>query len=100
MPRTITAEFATRREAELAVERLVQELDVPREAVAVAPVSAENSAGVAPSGSDGKAGEPSREARGDAALAGAIRLTATLDGDAAPVEAALRELGGDKLTNA
>ena len=99
MSRTITAEFATRREAELAVERLVQELGVPRESVAVAPAAAENTAGVAPSGSDREAGAPSRETRDDAALAGAIRLTAKIDGDPAPIEAALRDFGGDQLTN-
>ena len=95
MSRTIAARFATRREAELAVERLVQELDVPREKVTVEPVAAENSAGVAPSGSDRKAGEPSREERSDAALAGAIRVAAEVECDTGRVEAALRELGGE-----
>lgn len=96
MPRTIAAQFATRRDAELAIERLVQELGVPREKVTVGPVSAENSAGTQPSGSDRKAAEPSPEARGDAALAGAIRVAAELDGgDPRAIEAALRELGGE-----
>ena len=47
MSKTIAATFETRRDAEMAVEHLVQEHRIDRKAVTIAPVSAENSAGTA-----------------------------------------------------
>jgi hypothetical protein len=52
MPRTISGEFDIRREAELAVERLVQEYNIDRSAIEVMAASDDNTAGVVPSGAD------------------------------------------------
>ena len=52
MAKTIRGDFATRREAELAIEHLVQEYGIDRQAVQVTPAGAENSAGEKPSGAD------------------------------------------------
>jgi hypothetical protein len=68
MTSTMKATFSTRREAELVVERLVQEFDIPREAIAIAPEGDANSAGEGRSGGDAKAAEPSVNARTDAPL--------------------------------
>src|SRR5215217_5217250 len=46
MPRKITGEFDIRREAELAVERLVQEYSIDRSAVEVTAAGDDNTAGV------------------------------------------------------
>ncbi|KAK0332119.1 hypothetical protein LTR94_026168, partial [Friedmanniomyces endolithicus] len=72
MADTLKAQFDTRRDAELAVERLVQEYGVERTDIFVAPKGDENSAGVRASGADEKAGAPSVEARDDGALTGRV----------------------------
>ncbi|MET4477999.1 hypothetical protein [Bradyrhizobium sp. F1.13.3] len=55
MESTIIGELASRREAELAVERLVQECAVARGDVFVQPVGASNSSGTRSAGADVKA---------------------------------------------
>ena len=72
MSETLTGKFETRREAEMAVERLVQEYGIERTDIFVAPEGDENSAGVALAGSDTEAGAPSPEDRGDAHLGGSV----------------------------
>lgn len=52
MGRPMSAAFATRREAEIVVEHLVQEHGLPPDAVEIIPASPQNSTGVEPSGSD------------------------------------------------
>lgn len=92
MPRTITAEFAIRREAELAVERLVQEYGVDRKAVQVVAAGAENSAGTMPSGADSDASTGEPEA---SATHGRIRVSASVDDAIADrAEEALRQARG------
>ncbi len=92
MPSRITGEFATRREAELAVEHLVQEYRVDRAAIEVVAVGAENSAGIRPSGADLDAATGEPEA---SATEGRIRVTATVeDAMAHRAEAALRQARG------
>lgn len=54
MTSTIIGEFETRRGAELAIERIVQELGIARDDVTVRPVGDENSAGTKTAGSDAK----------------------------------------------
>jgi len=90
---TLSATFPTRRDAELAIERLVQEFKIDRKAIRVGPQGDENSAGEAPSGADKKAAEPSPEARDDGALEGAILVEVDgVDGDnAAAVRSAFAE---------
>ena len=61
MTRTITGLFDTRREAEMAVERLVQEHGLDRSRVSAHAAGAENTSGTVASGSDAAdaaAGEP------------------------------------------
>lgn len=82
MNEKLTATFGTRREAELVVERLVQEFHLDRGAIRVAPEGAANSAGEAISGGDETAAAPSVEARDDAALEGRIEVEVTVADDA------------------
>ncbi|WP_207802757.1 hypothetical protein [Roseicella frigidaeris] len=89
MPRTISAEFDVRREAELAVERLVQEYKLDRSAVTVTTVGEDNTAGTRPSGADRD------DATGDEAASpthGRIRVSATVDDAVADkAQAAMRQ---------
>ncbi|WCT72636.1 hypothetical protein PQ455_13465 [Sphingomonas naphthae] len=96
MPSTITAKFDTRREAEMAVERLVQEFQVERTDIFVTTDGDENSAGDETAGSDNAAAEPTTESRSDAALTGKITVSVDVqdDSSAANVRAALTEFGG------
>lgn len=71
--------FDTRREAEMAVERLVQQQGVDRAAIEIKPLSAENSAGIDVAGADAKRGEPTEPSGDDAALNG--RIAVSLDRD-------------------
>ena len=93
MSTTLEARFETRREAEMAIERLVQELGVERADIFVAASGDENTAGEAPAGADARAGAPSPEGRDDAALNGAITVSVDLQDDAraAAVRAAFAE---------
>lgn len=71
----LSATFDTRREAEMTVERLVQQFELDRTAIFIATEGDENSAGDEQAGSDTEAGEPSAEERTDAPLNGAIVVT-------------------------
>ena len=82
MNSTLKATFSSRREAELVVERLVQELGIDRKAILVAPEGSENSAGDVAAGSDSEAGTPSVEPREDAALEGRIAVSVEQTEDA------------------
>ena len=89
----LTAKFDTRREAEMTVERLVQQFEIDREKVAITADGDENTAGVTEAGSDNKAGEPSPEARDDAELNGRVVVTVEVadDATAGEVRAAFNE---------
>lgn len=78
MPETITGLFDTRRDAEMAVERLVQEYGLDRSRVTANAAGAANSAGTVVSGADVDAstGTPSEAAKG-----GRIVVTAMVEGD-------------------
>ncbi len=71
----LTGKFDTRREAEMTVERLVQQFEIDRAKIVVTADGAENTAGVTEDGSDQKAGDPSPEARDDAELNGKVVVT-------------------------
>lgn len=76
MGSTISGIFDTRREAEMAIERLVQEHGLDRAAVLVTTATAENSAGIEVAGSDAKRGPASPPDDGDdAALNGRITVS-------------------------
>jgi hypothetical protein len=93
MPTTLNATFDTRRQAEMAVERLVQEFGIERTDIFVAADGADNSAGEDRAGSDTEAGAPTPEARDDAALNGRIAVSVDIDDDAraAEIRSAFRE---------
>lgn len=96
MSQTLKATFTTRREAELVVERLVQEHEVERSDIFVAPEGSANSAGEEISGSDRQAGAPSEAARGDGAHEGRIEVSVDLQTDehVSAVQSAFREFAG------
>lgn len=95
MSMSLSGTFDSRRQADLAVERLVQELGIERTDIFITPVGAENSAGSMRDGADGSS--IGQSARDDAALAGAIMVSVDLqnDGDEDRVTAALREFGAE-----
>ena len=78
----LKGEFETRREAEMTVERLVQEHGVDRGCISVVAAGSRNSAGEEEAGSDRAAGEPTPESRHDAALNGAITVSVELEDEA------------------
>jgi hypothetical protein len=71
----LSATFDTRRNAEMTVERLVQQFDLDRAAVFITTEGDRNSVGEEQAGSDTEAGTPSAEDRDDAPLNGAIVVT-------------------------
>ncbi|MGL5837224.1 MAG: hypothetical protein ACRCY3_01840 [Sphingorhabdus sp.] len=78
MPK-ISAIFDTRREAEMAVEHLVQQLEIERSYIFIAPVSDENSAGVEVAGSDAKRDGLQEPSGDEAALNGQIEVSLDRD---------------------
>lgn len=92
---TVTANFETRREAELAVEHLVQEHGVDRDDVTVGPAGEENSAGTEAGGSDLDDGFDDDAGDGPE-LAGAIAVSVVAEDDdqAEAVQEILEEFGG------
>jgi hypothetical protein len=97
---TLTAKFETRREAEMTVERLVQELHIERTDIFVTTEGAENSAGEQQAGSDTEAGARSPESREDAALKGRIVVSIDIadESQASGIRAAFGEFAGDDVT--
>lgn len=65
MSKSINGTFETRRDAEMAVERLVQEFGVERTDIFSSARGKDNSAGTTAAGSDTESPGPSPEARGD-----------------------------------
>ena len=97
MSQTLKATFATRREAELAIEHLVQAHGIERTDIFVAPEGEANSAGDEISGSDREGAAPSEEARFDGALNGRIEVSVDVQDDslAAVIKDVFAEQGGD-----
>lgn len=79
---TLKATFDTRREAEMTIERLVQQFDLDRAAVMVVAAGEENSVGEEQAGSDTSGASPTPEDRGNVPLNGAIVVTVEVDDDA------------------
>ena len=80
MERTIVAQFESRRQAELAVERLVQEHGIPRTDVFVRARGEGNSSGVKAAGADIESGHPGIEKHGSPELAGMIEVSVDCHG--------------------
>ena len=96
---TITATFSTRRQADLAIEQLVQEHGIDRSGIFVTPEGDDNSAGSDEDGADAESGHPDVDPAGDPALAGGLAVSVDLpdDGDVAAVRAVLEEHGGEDI---
>ena len=102
MGTTLTAAFETRREAEMTVERLVQELGIDRSDVFVTTAHDENTAGEKQAGSDTEAGGPSPETRDDTPLNGAVTVSVDIE-DKAKIEEVrevFTEFGAAKVSEA
>lgn len=98
MERTIVASFATRREADLTIEHLVQQHGVDRADVLVKAPGDANSAGTKAAGADTESGHPGVEKSGRPQLAGPVEVSVDCYGnEAARVEAAFREAGALKM---
>ena len=79
----------------MAVEHIVQEYGIDRQAVSVGPASEENSAGNRIAGSDTEDGHGKVGATGGPALAGRVRVSVTTDPAASDkVSAAFATYGG------
>ena len=78
---TLSATFDTRREAEVTIERLVQQFELDRDAITVTTEGDDNSAGEELAGSDTEDGEPNAEGRDDAPLNGGIVVTVEVADD-------------------
>jgi hypothetical protein len=86
---TVVAAFDTRRQAEIAVEHLVQEYGIDRRSVSVHPSGAANSAGTRAAGADVESGHPGVEKHGAPELNAAIEVSVDCDeADRARVERA------------
>ncbi|USU04190.1 hypothetical protein NF699_14210 [Sphingomonadaceae bacterium OTU29LAMAA1] len=79
MSTSLSAKFDTRREAEMTVERLVQQFSIERTDIFIAPEGSDNTAGVEEAGSDTEAGTPTPEDRDDAALAGRVVVSVDIE---------------------
>ncbi|CCD95219.1 conserved hypothetical protein [Bradyrhizobium sp. ORS 375] len=100
MDHTITGRFATRREAELAVEHLVQDHGIARTDVVVQPAGQANSAGSKAAGADVESGHPGVNKQGAPELEGEIEVS--VGGSAvtsADVEGILKEAGARKVSS-
>jgi hypothetical protein len=82
MSHSISGSFETRRHAEMAVERLVQEFGIERTDIFIAALGDANSAGTEADGSDNEAASPSPDGRDDAALNGEVTVSVDLNDDA------------------
>ena len=97
----LTAKFATRREAEMTVERLVQEQGIERTKIVIATEDSRNSAGVDEAGADTAGMDPTPNARDDAALEGMIVVSVDVDdARATEVKAAFAEFDGSDVAQA
>ena len=95
MERKVSASFATRREAELAVEHLVQDHGIERTSIFVRAAGDANSAGTRPAGAD--------IASGHSAMNAQIREPVEISVDcneakASQVKAILKEAGAQHLS--
>ncbi|RED34510.1 hypothetical protein BJ123_110149 [Rhodopseudomonas thermotolerans] len=98
MQSTITGQFATRREAELAVERLVQELGIERSSVSVAPRGVANSAGTRVAGADAESGHPGVEKHGDPELNDLIEVSVGCsEAEAGKIETTMKSVGARQV---
>jgi len=97
---TIFANFDTRRDAEIAVEHLVQEHGIERADIFIRSTSDANTAGVRPAGADVESGHPGVGKRGKPELSGPIEISVDCrDELSTAVEAALKRSGATHVWN-
>jgi hypothetical protein len=102
MGTTLNATFDTRRDAEMTVERLVQEHGIERTDIFIAAADEENTAGAVQAGSDREAGQPSPASRDDSPLNGAVSVSVDIEDEAkvAKVREAFGEFQADDVSEA
>ncbi|WP_257164594.1 hypothetical protein [Bradyrhizobium sp. SRS-191] len=99
MERTIIGHFATRREAELAVEHLVQDHGIDRTDVSLQAPGAANSAGSEAAGADVESGHPGVDKQGAPELEGEIEVSVgSRAAGSADVEGIMREAGARSVS--
>lgn len=81
MSTSLSAKFDTRREAEMTVERLVQQFGIERTNIYIAADGSDNTAGVEEAGSDTAAGSPTPQDRNDTALEGRVVVSVDIEDD-------------------
>lgn len=94
MSKILVGQFDTRRQADLAVERLVQEIGIERTDIFVASSGPDNSTGTFRAGADSETvGEPARD---DVQLAGAVTVSVDVqnDNDVQRIISAIKEMNG------
>lgn len=96
---TIVATFSTRRQADLAIEQLVQELKIERTDVFVTAEGDENSSGREIDGADAESGHPGTTAEGSPSLAGRINVSVDLadNSNFANVRSVFERHGGEDI---
>lgn len=95
MAASLNGRFETRRDAEMTIERLVQEYGINRADIFVAPAGKSNSAGERPAGADAREAASGDSARQDAELNGPIEVSVDIQDDdkATEVRKAFAEFG-------
>jgi hypothetical protein len=98
MEQTVVAHFDTRRDAEIAVEHLVQEHGIDRSDIFIRAPGEANSAGVRPDGADVESGHPGVARRGEPELGGPIEVSVDChSGRETVVKSVLEEAGATGL---
>lgn len=99
MERTVSGQFASRRDAELAVEHVVQEHGIDREDVFIQAVGSANSAGTKPAGADTQSGHPGVKKDGAPALNGEVEVSVDCHEQtkARAVRVAFEQAGGHEI---
>lgn len=98
MATTLNATFETRREAEMTVERLVQERDINRANIFIAAVGDENTTGEQQAVSDTDSGEPSQATRVDSPLNGAVTVSVDVEDEVTKVREAFGEFQASNVS--
>ena len=91
---TVTAKFDTRRDAETAVEHLVQEHGVNRADIFIGAAGKANTAGVRPAGADVESGHPGVEKHANPKLSGAVEVSVDCHGDTSTIVRSVLEKAG------
>lgn len=99
MERTVIARFETRRDAEIAVEHLVQEHGVARTDIFIRARGESNSAGVRPAGADVESGHGPQK-RGTPELGGEIEVSVDCHGPKSEVVRQALESAGSRSIKA